>query len=83
MAGCETQTFSAITQARFDCLVLKAQASGITITGNSGEASKDGVTIRWEFDPTGQTLELQCTDAPFFVPCGMINGKINELVDGC
>jgi hypothetical protein len=83
MASCATQVFSAITQARFDCLVLKAQGSGINITGNSGVQSKDGITIRWHFDPAGQTLELQCTDSPFFVPCGIINGKIHDIVDGC
>jgi hypothetical protein len=83
MAGCASQTFSGITQARFDCLVQKAQADGIAISGNVGVASKDSITISWNFDPVSQTLELQCTDAPFFVSCETINGKINDLVDGC
>ena len=84
MAACATQTFNGITQARFNCLVLKAKATtGIEITGNSGSASKNGITIRWQFDPVGKTLELQCTDSPVLVPCGVINGKIHDLVDGC
>jgi hypothetical protein len=83
MAGCASQTFSGITQARFDCLVQKAQASDLAISGNVGVTSKDGITISWNFDPVSQTLELQCTDAPFLLPCETINGRINELVDGC
>jgi hypothetical protein len=83
MPNCATQTFTGITQSRFDCLVQKATASGISLAGNAGEASKDGVTIRWLFDPVAQTLELQCVSAPFFLSCETINGKIHDLVDSC
>ena len=83
MAECATQTFSGITQARFDCLVSKAQSAGIAITGNVGVASKDGVTVRWQFDPVGETLELQCTASPFFISCETINGQIQSLVGQC
>jgi hypothetical protein len=83
MGACDTQTFSGITQARFDCLVQQATTAGIAITGDAGEATRDGITIRWQFDPAGQTLELQCTASPFFVPCGTINAKIQALVDAC
>ena len=83
MAVCATQIFTSITQSRFNCLVQKAQASGIAIAGNAGTASKDGITIRWQFDPVGQTLELQCTGTPFFLSCGTINGEIHNIVDEC
>lgn len=83
MAGCAAQTFSGMTQARFDCLIQKATTSGISISGNAGQASRDGVTIRWLFDPIAQTLELQCMGAPFFVSCGTVNSKIHDLVDSC
>ena len=83
MAACATQTFTGITQSRFDCLVQKAQAAGIAISGNSGVASQDGITIRWQFDPGAQTLELQCTGTPFFLSCGTINGEIHNIVDEC
>jgi hypothetical protein len=83
MAVCEAQTFGGITQTRFDCLVQQAQTAGITITGNVGAATKNGVIIRWEFDSVNQTLELQCTGLPFFLSCETINGKIHDLVDAC
>jgi len=60
-----------------------AQDAGITISGNVGEASKAGITIRWQYDPGSQVLELQCTEAPFFVPCATINARLQSLVDGC
>jgi hypothetical protein len=84
MSSCATQTFSGITPARFQCLTQKAQAAtGIKIAGNSGEASKDGVEIRWLYDPAGQRLELQCTKVPISILCGVINGKIQDLVASC
>lgn len=83
MAVCAAQVFSGITQQRFDCLMQKAAASGISINGNQGQASHSGVTVSWSFDPISQTLELQCLAAPFFVSCGMINGRLHDLVDSC
>ncbi|HEY1755319.1 MAG TPA: hypothetical protein VGG72_07975 [Bryobacteraceae bacterium] len=83
MSSCETQTFTGITQSRFDCLTQAAQGTGVTITGNAGEASKDGITIRWQYDPAGQVLELQCMKSPSPFLCGIINGKLQDLVNGC
>ena len=83
MSPCATQTFTGITQARFDCLVQKAQTMGITITGNVGQVTRDSITMRWSFDPATQVLELQCTSAPFFLSCGTINQTVHDTVDGC
>jgi len=83
MSACETQTVQNFTQARFDCLVQKAAASGIVISGNEGQASKDGITIRWNFDSVNQTIEVQCIDAPFLLPCGIINSNIQNLLASC
>ena len=83
MSACATQTFENLTQARFDCLVQKAASSGIVISGNEGQASKEGITLRWKFDPASQTLELQCMNEPVFFSCGDINGKIHDIVDSC
>jgi hypothetical protein len=60
-----------------------AQNAGVAIAGNAGEASKDGITIRWQYDPRSQVLELQCTDSPAFVPCALINARIKAMVDSC
>ncbi len=83
MAPCATQVFQNITDLRYNCLVQKAAEPGITITGNAGQASMHGITIRWKFDPAARTLELQCMNAPFYAPCGTVNNRIHELVDSC
>jgi len=75
--------FNDFDRSKFDCLVQKATAAGVAIQGDQGEVSKDGITIRWSFDPQTRVLTLQCTDSPFFLPCGTINSKIHDLVDSC
>ena len=71
-----------MTQDRFDALAERGRASGIAINGNSGSAVKDGITVRWLYDADAETLELQCMDLPFFIPCAVVMAKIRELVDG-
>jgi len=83
MSSCATQVFSNVTPAQFDCLSQNASAAGINISGNTGSASQDGITVEWTFDPTAATLSIQCTSAPFFALCGTINSKIHDLVESC
>ena len=83
MPTCDPQSFTGITQARFDCLKQKAAAAGIVINGDSGQANRDGIIIRWQFDPGAQTLQLQCLDHPFFLNCALVNGQLHSLVNGC
>lgn len=83
MGSCPRQTFSGITQAQFDCLAKAAQNENVPISGNSGSASKDGITVVWTYDPGSQTLDIQCTGHPLLIPCGTINSRIKGFVDGC
>jgi hypothetical protein len=83
MAGCDVQTFSGITPEHFACLLQKAQSSGINISGNSGTASQDGITIAWNYDPASQVLTIQCTEKPVFLLCGVITSQITDLVNNC
>lgn len=75
------QTFNGFTQARLDGLAQKPSAAGIAISGPHGEASKEGFTVSWNFDPARQVLDLQCTKKPFVVTCEYVNGKMQELID--
>src|SRR4051812_10611882 len=83
MAKCPVQTFTGIEAAQFDCLKEKATAAGITIDGDSGSATKAGVTITWEYNRTEKELQLQCTDAPFWISCGVVSSQITSLVENC
>ena len=81
--ACAKQTFSAISQDQFNSLLSKAAAAGLPLNGNSGQASKSGFTIQWNYDPAASVLEIQCLSNPFFVPCSSVNGKIHDLVEEC
>lgn len=52
--ACATQVFDNVTRERFNCLVQKAAASGITIDGDEGQTViKHGLVsaqISWNFD---------------------------------
>jgi hypothetical protein len=79
--SCAKQTFTELSQDQFTALVSKAAASGLNLSGNAGQASKDGFTVTWTYDPAARMLEIQCVSAPFLVPCSTINGRIHDLVD--
>ena len=81
--ACAKQIFDHINQDHFASILQKAVEVGLPLTGNAGQASKSGFTVAWQYDPVGQVLEIQCLDAPFLVPCSMINGTIHDLVDEC
>lgn len=81
MSACETQTFNNINEAAWNRLLQRAGDFGVTIAGHNGESSRDGFTIRWDYDPTAHVLQLQCTDSPWWAPCAMINEKMQDLVE--
>lgn len=81
--ACPNQTFTNVSQTQFDRLAEKAKTAGIMIDGQTGQASANGVTVRWNFDEATQTLEIQCTDSPFFLPCHIIDAKLREIVESC
>jgi hypothetical protein len=42
-----------------------------------------GFTLKWSYDPSAQTLQIQCTKKPFLVPCGTVNGRIEDAAAKC
>ena len=81
--SCAEQIFTGVTQESFNCLAAKAQAAGIPINGNSGQASQSGVTVSWSFDPGSQRLSIHVLRLPLLVPCGIANSKIHDFVEDC
>jgi hypothetical protein len=54
---------------------------GIRIESDSGEASKKGFTLKWTYNPSEQTLQIQCSDKPFLVPCVVVNDRIKGMAE--
>jgi hypothetical protein len=73
------QTFT-ITPTQYETLLAKAQAAGVPISGNSGTATKDGVTVEWEYDAV--TLSIAVESRAWYDPSiSDIQAKITALVD--
>ena len=58
------------------------QELGITISGDEGTATKNGITIGWVYDPSGETLTVGDTRKPWYVPESKIADELTELVNG-
>lgn len=81
MSACALQTFSNITQNLLDCLEAAARSQGYNISGKSGSYTQDGFTVTWNYNPSNETLQIQCIDSPWYVPCSVINGRIHDLAE--
>lgn len=79
--ACDPQTFT-VTPDQYSALQVQVAKAGLVISGDSGQDSYKGCTVSWLYDPTAQTLTMQCLSKPFFVSCGYVNGKIKEWVSG-
>lgn len=84
-SGCATQTFNSVSPAAWSCLKAKAADAGFPINSDAGSQSAQGFTISWAYDPAAQTLQITCTNSPFWATCSLINGKIHDLIEksGC
>ncbi len=83
MSACAMLTYNNVTPAAWQCGVQFAADHGVQITSNQGSATVSGFTIAWNYNPSGQTVSLQCTDSPFIVPCSLINNFIDSTVQKC
>jgi hypothetical protein len=54
---------------------------GIRIESDSGEASKKGFTLKWTYNPSEQTLQIQCSKKQFMVPCRVVNNRIKGMAE--
>ncbi len=74
------ETFSGITRAIFARLRKKASKVGIAVVSPTGEAVKDGVVIRWNYDPGAELLEVECR-APFWINSGRIQNNLRQEIE--
>lgn len=81
MSACALQIFSNVTQNTLNCLEAAARSQGYDISGNSGSYTQDGFTIAWNYNSSNETLQIQCTDSPWYVPCSVINGRIHDIAE--
>ena len=82
--ACDALNFSGVDESKWTCGKNLVQSEyGITINSDQGQASAKGFTLSWNYNAGQQTLELQCTDKPWWAPCGTVNGRIESTASKC
>ena len=74
-------TFRGITHAIFKLLRKRAAQNGISVSSQAGEAKKDGVTIQWNYDPSAESLEVECVHAPFWIDAALVNRELSKEIE--
>ena len=80
MSHCPPISLCEITPEKYAALLTQAQAQGLNLIGESGSTSYQGMDFSWSYDDAAQTLTIQCTEKPIFVPCSMIESRIRALI---
>ena len=80
MSHCPAITFSEITAEKYASLLTTAQSQGLELAGESGSTTFQGLDFTWSYDAAAQSLTIQCTGKPIFVPCSMIESRIRSLI---
>jgi len=78
--SCPAITIEGIRPDIYSTLISQAASQGLDINGPSGNTSFQGMDFRWEYNEEAQTLTIECTAKPFFVPCSMIESRIRSLI---
>jgi hypothetical protein len=76
----EPLVFANITPEQYARLTQKANAAGISMSGDSGTASSFGVEVSWNYSAAAQQLTLQVLNTPFFMGPDAVNAQIQKLV---
>jgi hypothetical protein len=80
MAHCPEISFSGITPEKYQSLLATAKAQGLDLASETGSTTYQGLDFTWSYDAAGESLNIQCTGKPIFVPCGMIESRIRALI---
>ena len=80
MSGNAGEIFRGITRAIFARLRKKASRLGIRVVSAHGEAIKDGVLIRWNYDPNAESLEVECR-APFWIDTNRVKRDVRDEIE--
>ena len=83
MAGCPAFTLTGVTPEVWRCLTEKAQGAAIPITGDSGTARSQGVTVAYRRDPEANTVTIDVLEMPILTDCATVQAVLREVVRSC
>lgn len=73
--------FYGITQPVFSKIGRRAARYGIGVRSRAGEADRDGVKIRWSYDPGAEVLQVECVRAPFWIDATAIDRRMSKEIE--
>jgi hypothetical protein len=69
-----------VTPEQYAGMIQQVNEAGVHITGNSGETTKQGVTIAWEYD--GKNLSITVKNRSWYDPSiPDLEAKVKSAVD--
>lgn len=80
MSACPEILATGVTPEKYQTLLATAKAQGLDLTGETGTTTYQGLDFTWTYDDDAETLTIQCTAKPIFVPCSMIESRIRALL---
>jgi hypothetical protein len=80
MSHCPEIVLSEITPEKYQSLLATAKAQGLDLSGVTGSTTFQGMDFTWTYSPAAQSLAIECTNKPIFVPCSMIESRIRALI---
>jgi len=80
MSHCPEITAAGITPEKYQTLLATAKAQGLDLSGATGSTTFQGLDFTWTYDAGEESLTIQCTGKPIFVPCSMIESRIRALL---
>src|SRR3954466_12986557 len=82
--ACEAVTYAGVDSSKWACVKdVVSRSYGLSIDSDVGEASEQGFTLKWRYDPSEQSLVVQCTKKPIFVTCGMVTKRLSDGFQEC
>jgi hypothetical protein len=83
MSACTMLNYNDVTLTAWQNGIKIAATYGVTVAADAGSATVSGFTVAWNYDPAAKSLSVQCTGKPIWVPCWLVNGKLNDTVESC
>jgi hypothetical protein len=82
--ACDPLRYSGVDASKWACAKETISSEyGISVESDRGEESKSGFRLTWIYEASAQTLQIQCLDKPFLIPCGVVNNRIGALAEKC
>ncbi len=76
---CDPVIFPNIRPALWASIETQVRAAGIDVEHDQGVAHVGPTDIQWDYEPSTQSLTVQCLHKPWIASCGMVNQKITDL----